>query len=237
MFWIVLIIAALFFSWRNYKKQTADCGPYRRGERKRSSEGSASRYPTAAMGAGVADILARRNGLPIKGVELVFKLDDDKRRYLAQQVKKELGLSENLDGAALRHKVEDILRRWPAGIGSSPRTFYHHLAAQGQVRDALAFDCMRTAFLTRCIAGLDWCDVHQAWLVLLLNAQRAQDCFDSWEDYATAYVRARRVWLTLRDTPTALAGRDLQEATHYLQDPVSRWRQLPWNEFKIFEPI
>ncbi|WP_261761420.1 hypothetical protein, partial [Salmonella enterica] len=20
-------------------------------------------------------------------------------------------------------------------------------------------------------------------------------------------------------------------------DPVSRWRQLPWNEFKIFEPI
>ncbi|MBP1523952.1 DUF1266 domain-containing protein [Salmonella enterica subsp. enterica serovar Worthington] len=47
------------------------------------------------------------------------------------------------------------------------------------VRDALAFDCMRTAFLTRCIAGLGWCDVHQARLVLLLNAQRAQDCFDS----------------------------------------------------------
>lgn len=36
----------------------------------------------------LADILARRNGLPIKGVELVFKLDDDKHRYLAQQVKK-----------------------------------------------------------------------------------------------------------------------------------------------------
>ncbi|MGS9121287.1 DUF1266 domain-containing protein, partial [Salmonella enterica subsp. enterica serovar Infantis] len=76
----------------------------------------------------LADILARRNGLPINGVELLFKLDDEKRRYLAQQVKKELGLSENLDGAALRNKVEDILRRWPAGLGSSPRTFYHHLA-------------------------------------------------------------------------------------------------------------
>lgn len=34
MFWIVLIIAALFFSWRNYKKQPTDCGPYRRGEEK-----------------------------------------------------------------------------------------------------------------------------------------------------------------------------------------------------------
>ncbi len=63
------------------------------------------------------------------------------------------------DGAALRHKRRGYLRRWPAGIGSSPRTFYHHLAPVA-VRDALAFDCMRTAFLTRCIAGLGWRDVH-----------------------------------------------------------------------------
>ncbi|EJL9006227.1 DUF1266 domain-containing protein [Salmonella enterica] len=218
MFWIVLIIAALFFSWRNYKKNkpliAARIAEEKEKDRLKDLRRDTRRRQWALA---LADILARRNGLPIKGVEL--------------------GLSENLDDAALRHKVEDILRRWPAGIGSSPRTFYHYLAAQGQVRDALAFDCMRTAFLTRCIAGLGWCDENQAWLVLLLNAQRAQDCFDSWEDYATAYVRARRVWLTLRDTPTAPAGRDLQEATHYLQDPVSRWRQLPWNEFKIFEPI
>ncbi|EJQ5655197.1 DUF1266 domain-containing protein [Salmonella enterica] len=207
MFWIVLIIAALFFSWRNYKKNKPLIASRIAEEKEKDRLKDLRRDTRRRQWAlALADILARRNGLPIKGVELVFKLDDDKRR-------------------------------WPAGIGSSPRTFYHHLAAQGQVRDALAFDCMRTAFLTRCIAGLGWCDVHQAWLVLLLNAQRAQDCFDSWEDYATAYVRARRVWLTLRDTPTAPAGRDLQEATHYLQDPVSRWRQLPWNEFKIFEPI
>ncbi|VEA32412.1 membrane protein [Salmonella enterica subsp. enterica] len=42
------------------------------------------------MGAGASRYPRRRNGLPTKGVELVFKLDDDKRRYLAQQVKKEL---------------------------------------------------------------------------------------------------------------------------------------------------
>lgn len=198
MFWIVLIIAALFFSWRNYKKNkpliAARIAEEKEKDRLKDLRRDTRRRQWALA---LADILARRNGLPIKGVELVFKLDDDKRRYLAQQVKKELGLSENLDGAALRHKVEDILRRWPAGIGSSPRTFYHHLAAQGQVRDALAFDCMRTAFLTRCIAGLGWCNENEAWLVLLLNAQRAQDCFDSWEDYATAYVRARstHAWL------------------------------------------
>lgn len=29
MFWIVLIIAALFLAGATTKKQTADCGPYR----------------------------------------------------------------------------------------------------------------------------------------------------------------------------------------------------------------
>ncbi|MCQ8864907.1 DUF1266 domain-containing protein, partial [Escherichia coli] len=110
------------------------------------------------------------------------------------------------------------------------------LAAQGQVLDGLAFDCMRTAFLTRCIAGLGWCDENQAWIVLLLNAQRAQDCFASWEDYASAYVRARQKWLMIYDTPVATANRDLKEVTAWLKDPSSNWKKLPWNEFKIFEP-
>lgn len=115
MFWIVLIIAALFFSWRNYKKNkpliAARIAEEKEKDRLKDLRRDTRRRQWALA---LADILARRNGLPIKGVELVFKLDDDKRRYLAQQVKKELGLSENLDGAALRHKVEDILRRWPA---------------------------------------------------------------------------------------------------------------------------
>lgn len=238
MFWIVLIVATIFFSWRNYKKNkplvAARIAEEKEKDRLKDLRRDTRRRQWALA---LADILARRNGLPTKGVDLVFKLDDDKRQHLAQQLKKELGLKENISEEALRQKVEDILRRWPAGIGNSPRTFYHHLAVQGQVRDALAFDCMRTAFLTRCIAGLGWCNENEAWLVLLINAQRAQDCFDSWEDYATAYVRARQVWLTLHDTPVTIARRDLQEATHYLKDPFSRWQKLPWKEFKIFDPI
>lgn len=103
MFWIVLIIAALFFSWRNYKKNkpliAARIAEEKEKDRLKDLRRDTRRRQWALA---LADILARRNGLPIKGVELVFKLDDDKRRYLAQQVKKELGLSENLDGAALR---------------------------------------------------------------------------------------------------------------------------------------
>ncbi len=130
MFWIVLIIAAYFLAGATTKNKPLIAA--RIAEEKERSPKDLRRDTRRRQWAlALADILARRNGLPIKGVELVFKLDDDKRRHLAQQVK-ELGLSENLDGAALRHKVEDILRRWPAGIGSSPRTFYHHLAARGR---------------------------------------------------------------------------------------------------------
>ena len=238
MFGIVAVLIGISLGWYNYQKNkplvAARIAEEKEKDRLKDLRRDTRRRQWALA---LADILARRNGLPTKGVDLVFKLDDDKRQHLAQQLKKELGLKENINEEALRQKVEDILRRWPAGIGNSPHTFYHHLAVQGQVRDALAFDCMRTAFLTRCIAGLGWCNENDAWLVLLLNAQRAQDCFDSWEDYATAYVRARQVWLTLHDTPATIAGRDLQEATHYLKDPFSRWQKLPWKEFKIFDPI
>ncbi len=73
MFWIVLIIAALFFgSWRNYKKQTADCGPYRRGEKKKDRSEDLRRDTRRRQCAGAADILARRR-LPDQRVELVFK--------------------------------------------------------------------------------------------------------------------------------------------------------------------
>lgn len=89
MFWIVLIIAALFFSWRNYKKNkpliAARIAEEKEKDRLKDLRRDTRRRQWALA---LADILARRNGLPIKGVELVFKLDDDKRRYLAQQVKK-----------------------------------------------------------------------------------------------------------------------------------------------------
>lgn len=71
----------------------------------------------------LADLLSHRNGLPTKGVQLALKLDDDQRRHLTQQVKKELGLHQHLDGAVLRQQIAEILRCWPAGMGNSPRTF------------------------------------------------------------------------------------------------------------------
>lgn len=234
---LIALLIAFWFIRRNYKKNKPLIAARIAQEKEKDRQAEKRRNTRRRKWAlALADILARRNGLEKQGISLTLKLSDDKRQHLAQQLRKELGLADNLNDVALRQQVHDILCRWPAGIGKSPRDFYYQLASQGRVRDALAFDCMRTAFLTRCIAVLDWCDKDQAWLVLFLNAQRAQDCFNSWQDYATAYVRAREVWLTLHKTPPAIAGRDLQEVTHYLNDRTGNWRNMPWNEFKIFEP-
>lgn len=77
------------FSWRNYKKNkpliAARIAEEKEKDRLKDLRRDTRRRQWALA---LADILARRNGLPIKGVELVFKLDDDKRRYLAQQVKR-----------------------------------------------------------------------------------------------------------------------------------------------------
>lgn len=234
---LLVLLIAFWLIRRNYKKNKSRVAERIAQEKEKDRQAemhSDTRRRKWALA--LADILARRNGLEKQDISLALKLSDDKRQHLVQQVRKELGLADNLSDDALRRQVGDILRRWPLGMGKSPRDFYFQLASQGRVRDALAFDCMRTAFLTRCVAGLDWCDKEQAWLVLFLNAQRAQDSFTSWQDYATAYVRAREVWLTLHNTPPTVVGRDLQEITQYLNDRAGNWRDTPWNKFKIFEP-
>ena len=230
-----LLVAIIFIVWKCKRKAARSKMPTaqeqeqeRLAERRRDTR-------RRKWALALADILILRNGLKTKDVTLALPINESKRQHLAQQVKKELGLSDDPRDGTLHQQVADILQRWPAGVGKTPQGFYEQLAAQGQVRDALAFDCARTAFLTRCIAGLGWCRDEQAWLVLLLNAQRAQDCFHSWEDYATAYVRARQIWLELHQTPATVAGRDHQEVMQYLEDPLSHWRELPWNDFKIFE--
>ena len=235
---LIALVIAFWLARRNYLKNKPLIAARLAAEKEKDRLADRRRDTRRRKWAlALADILMRRNGLQTKGINLAFTLNNDKRQLLAQQVKKELGIGDSLDDEGIRQRITMILQRWPGGIGNSPRDFYHQLAAQGQVRDALAFDCMRTAFLTRCIVGLGWCSEERAWLVLLLNAQRAQDCFSSWEDYATAWVRARQVWLEMRGSTPAVAGRDSHEVARYLQEPGSNWRDMPWNAFTIFDPL
>ncbi|MET3215497.1 UNVERIFIED_ORG: hypothetical protein ABIC48_003266 [Burkholderia territorii] len=184
----------------------------------------------------LADILLIRNGLRCDCDDLVHALPDSQREQLARQVRRELDLPADLPEWQIVQRVPSILAGWIRGIGRSHDGFYEQLAAIGRVRDALAFDCARTAFLVRCIALLGWTSEQHAWVVLLLNAQRAQDSFDSWEDFGLAYARARQQWLRGSGQDGPASSRATQEVREYLRNPSGNWLSLPWKRYRIFDP-
>ncbi|ELW9448724.1 DUF1266 domain-containing protein [Burkholderia cenocepacia] len=184
----------------------------------------------------LADILLIRNGLRCDCDDLVYALPDSQREQLARQVRRELDLPADLPEWQIVQRVPSILAGWIRGVGRSHDGFYEQLAALGRVRDALAFDCARTAFLVRCIALLGWASEQHAWVVLLLNAQRAQDSFDSWEDFGLAYARARQQWLRGSGQDGPASSRATQEVREYLRNPSGNWLALPWKRYRIFDP-
>ncbi|KFG97805.1 membrane protein [Burkholderia paludis] len=184
----------------------------------------------------LADILLIRNGLRCDCDDLVHALPDAQRDKLASQLRRELDLPADLPESQVVQRVPAILAGWIGGVGRSHDGFYEQLAQEGRVRDALAFDCARTAFLVRCIALLGWAPEPQAWVVLLLNAQRAQDSFDSWEDFGLAYARARQHWLRGSGQDGPASSRATQEVHEHLRDPSGNWLSLPWKGYRIFDP-
>jgi len=184
----------------------------------------------------LGDILLARNGLPCNGDTLALELPAEKREKLARQVLREMNLAADLPAAAIPARMQAALAGWIGGLGRSHDGFYEQLAAQGRVRDALAFDCARTAFLVRCVALLGWVPEAQAWLVLFLNAQRAQDSFESWEDFGLAYARAREHWLRISSQDGPASTRAAMEVREHLRNIDGSWLALPWKRYRIFDP-
>ncbi|MDR2213984.1 MAG: DUF1266 domain-containing protein [Pseudomonadales bacterium] len=102
-------------------------------------------------------------------------------------------------------------------------------------RAALAFACARTTLLARAAMLMQWITPECAWRVLLLNAQRAQDCFDSWDDYGHAFLTGRRQWLAgLR---ADLSGPSLDATTlRRWRAPGGAWFRIPWPGLPAFDP-
>lgn len=107
------------------------------------------------------------------------------------------------------------------------RADLHGLQPTDDPRAALAFACVRMAFLARNAMLMGWADPMAAWRVLLLNAQRAQDCFDSWEDFGHAFIAGRRQWVaSFRADP--LGGGFDETHLRKLLAPKGAWTGLPW---------
>eukprot|EP01038_Epipyxis_sp_PR26KG_P019488 gene19488-27608_t len=163
-------------------------------------------------------------------------LPAEQRQRLAKQVLREMNMAADLPERDIATQMQAALVGWVGGLGRTHANFYEQLAAEGKVRDALAFDCARTAFLVRCIALLGWVPESQAWLVLFLNAQRAQDSFESWEDFGHAYARARLHWLRISSQDGPASSRATLEVQEHLQNTQGNWLTLPWKRYRIFDP-
>ncbi|MGC5701277.1 DUF1266 domain-containing protein [Pseudomonas sp. NFXW11] len=101
----------------------------------------------------------------------------------------QIGLRSNATDEEVRTHLNGTLeRQWF-------RLDLHSLNATDEPQAAMAFACVRCAFLVRCAMLMNWIEPETGWRILLLNAQRAQDCFDGWEAFGRAFMLGRQQWV------------------------------------------
>lgn len=142
----------------------------------------------------------------------------------------QLGLRSTATDDEVRTHLETTLERQWFGLD------LEHFSSGEDPRAAMAFACIRTAFLMRCIMLMKWLPEQTAWRVLLLNAQRAQDCFSGWEDLGKAFIDGRQQWVeAFRADPL---GERFNEArlNQLLAPRTGAWANLPWRELPALNP-
>ena len=134
--------------------------------------------------------------------------------------------------------TDDEVRQHLAQVFESRwfRADLHALLPTDDPRAALAFACVRMAFFARTVMLMGWVEPMAAWRVLLLNAQRAQDCFASWEDFGHAFIAGRQQWLAaFRADPLGKAF-DAASLRQLLAPPKGPWAALAWPDLPAFSP-
>lgn len=110
------------------------------------------------------------------------------------------------------------------------------LTAGDEPRAAMAFACARVTFLVRCALLMRWLEPNLAWRVLLLNAQRAQDCFDSWEDFGKAYQQGREQWVAAFRVDSLGEAFHEQHLQQLLTTGSGAWANISWRPPAALDP-
>jgi len=110
------------------------------------------------------------------------------RGELLSILKKEWGMSFAKDKNA-KHRVAYALRHiW--STGSTPLLIHNQeFINHATVRDLIAYDTGLFVLQIHYSRVLQIIDSEEAWGMLFLNAQRAQDCYQSWDDFYQSYTR------------------------------------------------
>ena len=145
----------------------------------------------------------------------MLALDDGLVQLLRPLTLHHFGLRTDLSESAIHQQLPRLVKtRWFSQD-------LDQLTPGDQPRDAMAFACARTAFFVRSAALLGWIDPDLQWEVVMLNAARARDCFNGWDDFAHAYVRGRNQW--------ADAGRSDALGQRIHEADLARWLKSNWH--------
>lgn len=215
--WWFNVFIVLFAGWWLYRNLVRRLLPERLPARKRWALALAQPFAVAT-----------RFGTFHLSADLV--MTDTMRARFRPQLLHQMGLRIDASGDDARaHLASTLEAQWF-------RADLQGLLPSDDPRASLAFACARTAFLVRMVMLMGWLEPQLGWRVLLLNAQRAQDCFSSWEDFGRAFIAGRRQWVeAFRADPFGNAF-DEQTLAQWLSSRKRGWRSLPWPGPAAFSP-
>lgn len=141
------------------------------------------------------------------------------------------GIRSNFDDEAVREHFSATLEQQWYSLDLQA------LTAEDEPRAAMAFACARVAFLIRCALLMRWLEPELAWRVLLLNAQRAQDCFDSWADFGSAYKLGREQWVATFRVDSLGEAFHEQHLRQLLAAGSGAWADIYWQTPAALNPV
>ena len=149
--------------------------------------------------------------------------DEALARQLRPMILHHLGLRTDLSDEQVRLQLPDALRqRWFM-------LDLQRLQRSDDVRAAMAFACARVTFFVRSARLLEWTDEALHWDILELNAQRAQQCFDSWLAFGQAYAQGRAQWLAQGRSDVLGKAFTSEEVAQWVTQEQHPWHAMSWN--------
>lgn len=149
--------------------------------------------------------------------------DEALAKQLRPMILHHLGLRTDLGEEQVRQQLPGALRqRWFT-------LDLQRLQRSDEPRAAMAFACARVAFFVRCARLLDWIDEAAQWQVLMLNAQRAQQCFGSWLEFGQAYAQGRAQWLAQGRSDVLGKAFTAEEVAQWVTQEQHPWHAMSWN--------
>ena len=149
--------------------------------------------------------------------------DEALTQQLRPMVLHHLGLRTDLNDEQARQQLPDAMRqRWFT-------LDLQRLHRSDDARAAMAFACARVAFFVRSARLLGWVEEVPHWEILMLNAQRAQQCFGSWLEFGQACAKGRAQWVSQGRSDVLGIAFTPEEVAQWVIEEKHPWHVMDWN--------